>query len=282
MLFENKRYLINHMIKNKIYISGPGLHKDFYNFVLSVDVKGKVVLDVYKQVNQILKVNSLISRLVRERKPILFFGLNKLNLGSQDLLAVKSLNKDIFNLCFSFPGLEGLDLGRNKAYKGIQRFYEQVFFNKKLSSLSLFSNFEKYINCLIQKGALRLNGFFIDTWEGGLISNFHYLFPFINRSVGLSLKGRSLGLDKYNSLKSLSYVLGNSNNLPGAVILFSREGYNSFFKECQKLGIPVICVVSSNESLKNIDFPLFGNNKSLKTFRFYFIMLRQIINQHKI
>ena len=76
----------------------------------------------------------------------------------------------------------------------------------------------------------------------------------------------------------LSYVLGKSKKLPGAVVFFfSREGYDYFFSELKKLGVPVVCIVNSNESLKNIDFPLLGDNSLLNVIYFYQKIIKFIL-----
>lgn len=287
MLFENKKYLINYILKNKLYLAGPGVHKDFYNFVSSVGLKDEVVLDVQKQVNQILKVNSLMARLVKEKKTIVFIGLDSAKLKDGEGITVSSLNKKIFNLCFSFIDPKRVP----ELQEVINKFYDLVFLNKKdlianPGLLKVFQTFESYITEAFRRHSIRLNGFFIDFWEGGFVSNFHNLFPFIchltkDREEGTRFsRKQSLSMGKYSTLKVLSNFLNDSSYTPGALVLFSKEGYGLVFEECKRLGIPVICIVNSNESVKNIDFPLLGDTKSVKVLSFYLVLFKQIIDQN--
>jgi len=283
MLFKerDKKGLVNFLLKKKMYLLGPGFNKDFLKFISYIDKKNQVVVDVNQQANQIIKVSNLVSRLVRERKPILFFGLNQSKLDEQDSLTVSALNYDIFNLCFTIYSQKDESFIRSV----FKEFYSNIFLNKgelKGPLHKIFEKFEHFITNLIYGNKIRLNGTYINSWEGGFISNFHYLSAFENslvnnREIKFSKK-QSFGIDKSADLRSLGTLLNSSENRPGAVIFFSQEGYSSFFKEFDKLGVPVISVVNSKESLKNIDFPLFGDTESLKVLQFYIFIIGHTIH----
>ena len=63
------------------------------------------------------------------------------------------------------------------------------------------------------------------------------------------------------------------------LFFFSRIGYDYFFPEFKKFGIPVICVVNSNESIKDIDFPLIGDNSLSWVNYFYLQIIRLAIKK---
>lgn len=262
-------YLINNILKNKVYFGDSGISKDMISFVYAANNKGdRVVFDILKQVNQIRKVFLLLKGLKKRKKPILFFGLNQSGIDSQTEVVVSSVNKQIFKLCFSILNTEKQDLINNK----IENFYDSVYIKqsdyKNFNVESSFVDFENFIKLLVKNKEIKVNGCFFNSWGEGSISNYHYLIAALN-SGDKKILDNFFFNGRFQNLKNLSSVLDNSKNFPGAVVFFSRSGYDYFFHEFKKLGIPVICIVNSNESIKDINFPLLGDNSLLNTIYFY-------------
>ena len=67
-------------------------------------------------------------------------------------------------------------------------------------------------------------------------------------------------------------------NKPGVVVFFSRVGYDSFFKEFKKLGIPVICLLNTDDSFNDVDYPIFGNKTSAIVVLFYQLLMKHSLN----
>ena len=78
-------YLINNILKNKVYFGDSGISKDMVNFVYAANNKGdRVVFDILKQVNQIRKVFLLLKGL----KPVLK--------SHKELKEILTLNTSVF------------------------------------------------------------------------------------------------------------------------------------------------------------------------------------------
>ena len=261
------KHLISSILKNKIYLGGRDINKDLKGFVSGVNsINGKAVFDMFKQIIQIRKVSLLLKSLKKQNKTILFFGVNQFGLDFKNKSRVLLTNKLIYDLCFSIKDSKDKKLIKDK----ISEFYSLIYREKTSDFLSDYSNYEKFMNLLIKDKLVDLNGHFFDTWGGGLISNYHYLMPSLEKSFKEKIIIEDpFFFDNLKGLKNLSFFLDEPKNFPGAVVFFSKAGYDHFFKEFKKLGVPVICIVNSNESLDNIDFPLLGDNTSFNTICFY-------------
>ncbi len=274
-------YLIQNILKNNIYIGSLSINKDMKKFIYTINNKdGRSIFDVSKQARQIYKVCLLLKGLKRRKKPILFFGLNPLKINFQDKIVASSLNKQIFKLGFSIIDPEKKEFIDSR----IDDFYDSVYVKKiyKNSEIeSVFMDFYNFIELAIKNEEVSVNGHFFGNWGEGSISNYHCLMALLRNSLkddgDAKILEESILTERFQNLMVLSYVLGKSKKLPGAVVFFSREGYDYFFSELKKLGVPVVCIVNSNESLKNIDFPLLGDNSLLNVIYFYQKIIKFIL-----
>lgn len=264
---EYNKNLINLILKNKIYLGNYTINKDVKNFISGINNKnGRVTFDLFKQMIQIRKVTLFLRSLKKKKRPILFFGINQFGLDSKNKSTVLFINRLIHNLCFSIFNSKD----KNKIESKINGFYDLIYKEKTKNFPIDYKNYTRLMDLLIKNKKMYLNGHFFDTWVGGLVSNYHYLMPSLEKSFKEKTTVEDpFFFDNLKNLNNLSFFLDEPKNFPGAVIFFSKEGYEHSFKELKKLGIPVICIVNSNESLKNIDFPLFGDTSSLNTIIFY-------------
>jgi len=269
---EINKYLISCILKNKVHLGNSKINKDIKNFIYGVNNKnGKYIFDVFKQVGQIRKVSLLLKNLKKRKKPILFFGINQLGLDSKSKEIALSVNKSICSLSFSYYGKDksSLDSNFNDFYS---LCYEGNLNTKNPQDMyDNFNNFDQFIEKLKKNREVEVNGYFFDSWSEGFISNFHYLKSSLDNIIKENkYSGKSIAfLNRLKILKNLSIFLDRTENMPGAAIFFSKIGYDHFFKEFKKMGIPVVCIVNSDESLQGIDFPLLGDNSSLNTIYFY-------------
>ena len=270
---KDNKHLINYILKNKVHLGNSNINEDFGDFVQGVDIKNnKCMFDVFKQIGQIRKVCFLLKTLKKKKRPILFFGINQFGLDKLSKSKALFINQQIYNLSFTVNNEE-------EGFKSIYDFYSyfySFFYSKDGKKVRAgFGGAKNYAGYCIGFGKKKIdiNGYFFDSWGDGSFSNFHYLKSFLSSFaqeplVEFGVNDFSL-LKRFKNLTSISNFLNTSTKVPGAVVFFSRAGYDSFFKEFIKLGVPVICVVNSDESLNDIDYPLFGDNSCLKVISFY-------------
>ena len=158
---------------------------------------------------------------------------------------------------------------------------QQIYINLSESILDLkYQNFEDFIKLAIQKKYIAVNGQFFDCWNEGMASNYHWFNSLLKKSLNDNAPEYAIILnnfmitDRFQNFKSISLALGKGRKMPGAVVFFSRIGYEYFFPEFKKFGVPIICIVNSNESIKDIDFPLIGDNSLCSVNYFYLRIIR--------
>ena len=278
--------LIKSIIKNKVYLSDfISINKDMINFIDSSNNK-EIFFDTYKQVHQIQKVYFFLKNLTRKNKSILFFGFNKFHFGDiEDTVGASMFNKEIFKSCFSVLTPKYQTFIERK----IENFYNSIYIKNKDYSdneiVALFENFENFLKLAIKKKHIKINGQFFDCWNEGMASNYHWFNSLLKKSLNddapeyVIILNNFMLTERFQNFNSVSLALGKSQNLPGAVVFFSRIGYDYFFPEFKKFGIPVICVVNSNESIKDIDFPLIGDNSLSWVNYFYLQIIRLAIKK---
>jgi hypothetical protein len=273
--------LIKSIIKNKVYLSDfTFINKDMVNFIDFSNNK-EIFFNTYQQVHQIQKVYIFLKGLVKKNKSILFFGFNKAHLSEiEDIVGVSSFNKEIFKLCFSILTLKHQVSIEQK----IENFYDSIYIQNKdykdSEIIAIFEDFEDFIKLAIQKKYIAVNGQFFDCWNEGMASNYHWFNSLLKKSLNDDAPEYAIILnnfmitDRFQNFKSISLALGRGRKMPGAVVFFSRIGYEYFFPEFKKFGVPIICIVNSNESIKDIDFPLIGDNSLCSVNYFYLRIIR--------
>ena len=119
-------------------------------------------------------------------------------------------------------------------------------------------------------------------WLGGMMTNFKTIKKSINRLKELEAmkadgtlyqrfgKKEALGMER--ELEKLERSLGGIKDMKGVpdVIFVLDVGYEkNAISEAQKLGIPVVGIVDSNNSPEKIDYVIPGNDDSSQAIRLY-------------
>ena len=119
-------------------------------------------------------------------------------------------------------------------------------------------------------------------WLGGMLTNFKTIKKSINRLKELEAmkadgtmyqrfsKKEALGMDR--EMEKLDRSLGGIKDMrgtPDAIFVLDVGYEKNAICEAKKLGIPVIGVVDSNNSPKNIDYVIPGNDDSIRAIKLY-------------
>jgi len=118
-------------------------------------------------------------------------------------------------------------------------------------------------------------------WLGGMLTNFHTVKQSIKRlkeleemleGNGAERLGKREVLQIRREVEKLNRSLGgikNMNVLPDVLFIID-VGYEEIaVKEAVKLGIPVVAVVDSNNSLQGVDYVIPGNDDAIRAIQLY-------------
>jgi len=294
-IIDNKR-LLNFIIKNNLcfgdFHKNKGLEKYIWSFE---DYRGTVLFNIYEQIKMLHKVRAVFSRVLFKRKRILFLGINHLNFSRGEFHNINLINREIFKLCFQYFDFKLKNFINILLDKIFNKIYSPYIKGRKFINVFNFLNdYKKYTmflsDCLIKSRKVKSVGFFFPSWVQGYFSNYHFLRGQLGNNMNkiwyldqIGVEGdKSSFFNRYRSLKLISKIFDFSDKgLPGVIVCFSRIGYNSFFSEFRKLGIPVICIISNGDSLEDIDYPLIGDSLDLGVFFFYQKILQNFINKKR-
>ncbi|WP_290650193.1 30S ribosomal protein S2 [Aquisalimonas sp.] len=134
----------------------------------------------------------------------------------------------------------------------------------------------------VREQAQRCNMPFVDhRWLGGMLTNFRTVKQSIRRLKDLEqqeedgtfrklVKKEALELtrEKDKLDRSLSGIK-NMERLPDAMFVIDVGFEKIAIKEAQKLNIPVIGVVDTNNSLKGVDYVIPGNDDAIRAIQLY-------------
>ena len=65
--------------------------------------------------------------------------------------------------------------------------------------------------------------------------------------------------------------------LPSAIILIDITTDSEVVNEAKRLNIPIIAIVDSNQSIKNIDYPIPGNTNSILSIYFFLSLIMKVL-----
>ncbi|MDM8547977.1 30S ribosomal protein S2 [Candidatus Venteria ishoeyi] len=118
-------------------------------------------------------------------------------------------------------------------------------------------------------------------WLGGMLTNYKTVKTSIKRLRDLEVMTEDGSMDRLSKkeglmlqreLDKLERSLGgikNMNGLPDAMFVVDVGHENIAVKEAVKLGIPVIGVVDTNNTPKDIDYIIPGNDDAIRAIRLY-------------
>jgi small subunit ribosomal protein S2 len=134
---------------------------------------------------------------------------------------------------------------------------------------------------IVAEEATRAGAPYVDhRWLGGMLTNFKTVKQSIKRLTELEamLSNTQMGYSKKELLKiqreieKLERSLGGikeMNGLPEALFVIDTGYQKGAIVEAQKLGIPVIGVVDTNNNPEGIDYVIPGNDDSSRAIRLY-------------
>lgn len=179
---------------------------------------------------------------------------------------------------------------RNKIHiinleKTLPLYEDAVNFISKMAAKKgtiLFVGTKRSAQSIIAEEAKRCGMPFVNRrWLGGLLTNFKTVKQSINRlkeietmqtDGSLEKLSKKEGLMLTRELEKLESNLSGIKDMKGIpdVLFIIDVGYeNIAVSEAVKLGIPVVGIVDSNNSPKNVDYVIPGNDDAIRSIRLY-------------
>ncbi len=179
---------------------------------------------------------------------------------------------------------------RNKIHiinleKTMPLYHDAINFVSKVASRGdniLFVGTKRAAGDIIKEQALRAGMPYVNhRWLGGMLTNFKTVKQSIKRLKTLekmSEDGTFAQLSKKEALmrtremEKLEKSLGgikNMNGLPAALFIVDVGHERIAVLEAAKLGIPVIGVVDTNNSVKGVDYVIPGNDDAIRAITLY-------------
>lgn len=135
---------------------------------------------------------------------------------------------------------------------------------------------------IIREEATRAGMPFVDhRWLGGMLTNYKTIRQSIKRLKDLELIRDSGGLEKVTKKEGLTLMrelnkleanlsgIKDMGSLPDALFIIDVGNEKTAIAEARRLGIPVICVVDTNNSPEDLDYIIPGNDDSVRAIRLY-------------
>lgn len=118
-------------------------------------------------------------------------------------------------------------------------------------------------------------------WIGGTLSNFGEIKKRINELENYTKENATGGLEKYTKKERLmmakkmekltkyySGLIGLKKN-PDALFVVDPKGEHIAATEALKSGIPVVALANSDSNIKDIDYPIVGNDSGMPSIKFF-------------
>jgi small subunit ribosomal protein S2 len=158
----------------------------------------------------------------------------------------------------------------------------------------LFVGTKRAARDLVQKGATRVNMPYVNhRWLGGMLTNFRTIRQSIKRLKDLETMSQDGSFERLTKkealtlsreMEKLERSLGgikDMNGLPDALFVID-VGYEKIaVNEAQKLGIPVVAVVDTNNSPNGIDYVIPGNDDAIRAIKLYVEAVADAIEEGK-
>ena len=179
---------------------------------------------------------------------------------------------------------------RNKIHivnleKTLPMYQEALKFVRRLASNKgtvLFVGTKRQAQEIINEEATRCNMPYVDhRWLGGMLTNFKTVKQSIKRLHEIQAMMQDGSLDKISKkeglglqreLEKLERSLGgikDMGGIPDAIFVIDVGYQKGTITEANKLGIPVIGVVDTNNSPDGVDYVIPGNDDSSRAIRLY-------------
>ena len=189
------------------------------------------------------------------------------------------------------PGMAPYLFGqRNKIHiinleKTLPLYEEAINFVSKMTSKKgtvLFVGTKRSAQSIVAEEAKRCGMPYINRrWLGGLLTNFKTVRGSINRLKEIESMQTDGSLERVNKKEQLMIKrelakleanlsgIKDMKGIPDAIFIIDVGYENIAVSEAVKLGIPVIGVVDSNNSLKGVDYVIPGNDDAIRSISLY-------------
>ena len=164
-------------------------------------------------------------------------------------------------------------------YQEAMKFIRQLSANK---GHVLFVGTKRQAREIVREEALRAGSPFVDhRWLGGMLTNFKTVKQSIKRSNDLTTMTNDGSMDKLSKKEALNYQreleklerslggIKEMNGVPQAMFVIDVGYQKNAIVEARKLGIPIIGVVDTNNSIEGVDYIIPGNDDSTRAIRLY-------------
>ncbi len=172
-------------------------------------------------------------------------------------------------------GVHIIDL--RQTLESLKKSYETTVRIAEQGKGILYVGTKKQARDVIKEEALRAGAFYItERWLGGLLTNFSTLYTRVQRLRELEQMkedGRWSMLPKkelvryereFTKLSKYFEGIKEMDRLPGLVFIADIIKDATAVKEAKKVGIPIIAIVDTNTDPTDIDYPIPGNDDSLR------------------
>ena len=146
----------------------------------------------------------------------------------------------------------------------------------------LFVSTKRQAREILKEEAIRADCSYVNyRWLGGMLTNFKTVKQSIKRlkeleamfedgSLERLTKKEALNLKReYDKLERSIGGIKNMISLPDAIFIIDVGYENGAVEEAAKLGIPIIGIVDTNNSIDNINYVIPGNDDSSRAIRLY-------------
>lgn len=120
-----------------------------------------------------------------------------------------------------------------------------------------------------------------ERWIGGTLSNFSEIKKRITELENYQKENKEGGLEKYTKKERLvlskkmerlaRYYTGllGLKKLPDALFIVDAKAEHIAEREARGMGIPVIALINSDSNIKNINYPIVGNDGAVPSVRLF-------------
>jgi small subunit ribosomal protein S2 len=164
-------------------------------------------------------------------------------------------------------------------YQEAMKFVRQISANK---GNVLFVGTKRQAREIVREEAQRAGAPFVDhRWLGGMLTNFKTVKQSIKRLNDLATMTADGSMDKLTKKEALDYQreleklerslggIKDMNGIPDAMFVIDVGYQKNAIVEARKLGIPIIGVVDTNNSIEGVDYVIPGNDDSTRAIRLY-------------
>jgi len=169
----------------------------------------------------------------------------------------------------------------NKTYVLLNRALKLAYDVVKNNGRILFVGTRRQVREAVKNAAVSSGQYYVtERWLGGMLTNWSTIIKSVAKledmehklknEEGLLKKKELLVLQKKRDKSQLE--LGGIRNMgakPDLLFVLDSNVDNLAIKEANRLNIPVISIVDTNSSLDMIDFPVPGNDDSIKAVELY-------------